>query len=82
MWCVQQVVIAHIKFDRMSLQEDTSEADADVLAGVQKLKALKGELEDLEIQLEKVTGIPRDKGAFREAVVRPPSQIMFRHRCE
>lgn len=53
-----------------TLQEDTSEADADVLAGVQKLKALKAELEDLEVQLENVTGIPRDKGAFRDAVVR------------
>lgn len=51
------------------LQEDTASADADVLAGVDKLKALKSELEDLEVQLENVTGVPRDKGAFRDAVV-------------
>ena len=70
--------LKHCQRDRTSqlefacAQEDTSEADADVLAGVEKLKALKEELETLEVQLETVTGIPRDKGAFREAVVRQP----------
>eukprot|EP00892_Ulva_mutabilis_P007080 jgi/Ulvmu1/4744/UM020_0028.1 len=58
-------------------KEDTAEADADVLAGVDKLKALKAELEELEVQLENVTGIPRDKGAFREAVAKALEGRMF-----
>ena len=58
-------------------QEDTSEADAAVLSGVEKLKALRAELEDLEVQLENFTGIPRNKGVFREAVVRQPVQCGF-----
>lgn len=75
------VVIVHITYAVVRLQEDTSEADADVLAGVEKLKALKVELEALEVQLEKTTGIPRDKGAFREAVVRHPVQRTARRGC-
>lgn len=75
------IVIVHVTCELVCLQEDTSEADADVLAGVEKLKALKVELEALEEQLEKVTGIPRDKGAFREAVVRQPVPRTARRGC-
>jgi hypothetical protein len=51
------------------VQEDTTAAEADVAAAVEELKALKLSVEGLEKELEEITGIPRDKGAFREAVV-------------
>lgn len=51
------------------MQEDTAAADKDVLAAVEELKALKIVVEGLEKEMEEITGIPRDKGAFRESVV-------------
>lgn len=51
------------------MQEDTSDADKEVLAAVEELKGLKLVVEGLEKELEDITGIPRDKGAFRDAVV-------------
>jgi hypothetical protein len=36
---------------------------------VDELKRLKAALAEVEAKLEKVTGIPRNKEAFREAVV-------------
>ncbi len=52
------------------LQEATSELDAQVAEAVEQLKALKVSLGDLEKDMEKVTGIPLNKGAFQKAVVR------------
>lgn len=52
------------------MQEDTAEADKKVAAAVDDLKALKASLAEVEAEMEKVTGIPRNKEAFREAVVR------------
>ena len=51
------------------MQEDTATADKEVAAAGEELKALKMVQEGLEKELEEITGIPRDKGAFREAVV-------------
>jgi hypothetical protein len=51
------------------LQEDTAAADKEVAAAVEHLKTLKLVVEGLEKDLEEITGIPRDKGAFRDAVV-------------
>jgi hypothetical protein len=51
------------------VQESTAAADAEVASAVEELKALKLVVESLEKELEDITGIPRDKGAFREAVV-------------
>ena len=44
--------------------------DAQVAEAVEELKALKVSLTALEEQMEALTGIPRNKEAFREAVVR------------
>ena len=58
------------------MQESTEEADKHVADGVEQLKALKTSLVDIEIELENVTGIPRNKDAFREAVVRLAPQAL------
>lgn len=52
------------------MQEDTAPADAVVAAAVEELKKLKLVVEGHEKKLEEITGVPRDKGAFRDAVVR------------
>lgn len=52
------------------MQEDTSAADNEVAAALEELKKLKLLVEGHEKELEDITGVPRDKGAFREAVVR------------
>ena len=52
------------------VQEATTELDQQVAKAVEELKALKASLVDVEVQLENVTGIPRNREAFREAVVR------------
>ena len=53
------------------VQESTAEIDQQVADAVTELKALKASVTDVEVQIEAVTGIPRNKEAFREAVVRP-----------
>lgn len=52
------------------LQKSTDDIDQEVAAAVQELKALKASVADVEEQIEAVTGIPRNKEAFRAAVVR------------
>jgi hypothetical protein len=63
----------HITLKRVDacLQESTADLDAEVVTAVDELKTLKASLLELEGQMEKVTGVPRNKEAFREAVVRP-----------
>jgi predicted nuclease with TOPRIM domain len=57
------------------MQEDTTEADKKVAEAVDELKRLKAAQGEVEAELEKVTGIPRNKEAFREAVVRTCNQL-------
>ena len=62
----------HIRIDGSGrMQESTAEIDQQVADAVVELKALKASVTDVEVQIEAVTGIPRNKEAFREAVVRP-----------
>lgn len=53
-----------------SVQEDTTDADKKVASAVDDLKGLKAALAEAEAEMEKVTGVPRNKEAFRESVVR------------